>query len=141
MKENEARLIKSFVQENLGCGCPDEVFSSIQIEKDPDAFDGLPIDYLITIGNRLLIGICFYENLNIGAIKDIKRSLYAGIKLRDRNGFNRFRLVVVSDVKESVFEKVRKEHDNFSGLDDRVHLHLIRTSMIPGLFKPGRPSF
>ena len=100
MKENEGLLIKSFVQNNLGCGCSDEVFSFIQVEKNPDDFHSLPVDYLITIGNRLLIGICLYENLDVGAIKNISRSLSAGKKLRDRNGFNRFRLVVASDSSE-----------------------------------------
>ena len=140
VKENEARLIKSFVQKDLGCGCPDEVFSTIQIEKDPDALNGLPIDYIITIGNRLLIGICLCENPDTGFIKDIKQSLAAGKQLRDKNDFNRFRLVVVSDVNESILEKVWKEYEKFGGLDDRVHLHLLRPSMIPAIFKTGRPS-
>jgi hypothetical protein len=52
-KPEEMQALKSFIRDGLGCGCPDEVFSAIQVKKNPDVFHGLPVDYLITVGDRL----------------------------------------------------------------------------------------
>ncbi len=130
-KQKEKQALKSFVKDRLGCGCPDEVFSFIQIKKRPAVFDGLPIDYLITLGDRLLVGICLSENLENGIGPDIEKSLMAGKQLRDGAGFNRFRLVVSSDKAESLTEEIQTQFATLMGLDDRIHLHVVGPSEIP----------
>lgn len=130
-KPKETQALKLFVRDGLGCGCPDEVFSAIQVKKNPDVFHGLPVDYLITVGDRLLVGICLSESLGGGIGEGIKKSLAAGKQLRDSAGFSRFRLVVPSEDLGSIVEEVQKQYDGISGLDDRVHLHAVRPSVIP----------
>ena len=127
----ETQALKFFVRDGLGCGCPDKVFSFIQIKKKPDVFRGLPVDYLITIGDRLLVGICLSESLDKGIGADIKKSLAAGKQLRDRAGFNRFRLVVASKDADSIASAIQQQFAGLTGLDDKVHLHIVRPSVIP----------
>jgi hypothetical protein len=130
-KPKEAQALKSFVQKELGCGCPDEVFNQIQIEENPHGFHGLPVDYLVTIGDRLLIGVCLSERLHNGMGPDIENSLATGKQLRDNAGFNRFRLVVASEEPERIVDTVREQFSGLKSLDDRVHLHVVRPSSIP----------
>ena len=49
---------QAFVRDTLGCGCPDGVFERIRIDTQPEVFNGLPIDYMIDIGGRLLVAVC-----------------------------------------------------------------------------------
>ena len=128
----EMQALKSFVQKGLGCGCPDEVFSFIQIKKKPDVFRGLPIDSLVTIGDRLLVAICLSESLDSGMGAGIKEALAAGKQLRDSAGFNRFRLVVISEKADSIAPAIQEQFAGLTGLDDRIHLHVVRPSVVPG---------
>ncbi len=122
----EAQALKSFIRDELGCGCPEEVFSKIRIEKNPNAFYGLSIDYLITIGDRLLVGICcLSQNLEKGIDAKVEKSLAAGKRMRDNVGFNRFRLVVISENHDSFVDVVQERFADLTGLDDKVHLHII----------------
>ena len=126
------QALKSFVQKGLGCGCPDEVFSFIQIKKNPGVFRGLPIDSLVTIGDRLLVAICLSESLDSGMGAGIKEALAAGKQLRDSAGFNRFRLVVISEKADSIAPAIQEQFAGLTGLDDRIHLHVVRPSVVPG---------
>jgi len=130
-KPETVQALKSFVREDLGCGCPDEVFSEIRIEQNPHGFQGLPIDCLVTIGGRLLIGVCLSERLHNGMGSEIKKILAAGKQLRDSAGFNRFRLVVVSEEPERMVDAIREQLTPLKGLDDRVHWHVVGPSSIP----------
>jgi hypothetical protein len=132
-KPEDMQALKSFVQEGLGCGCPEEVFSKIEIEKNPVAFQGLPIDCLVRIGDRLLVGICLLGPLNGKLGDDIVQALTVGKQLRDGIGFNRFRLVFTSEEADSIAPLFQEQFDSISGLDDRVHLHVVRPSVIPAV--------
>lgn len=127
----EAQALKSFIREVLGCGCSDEVFSKIEIEKNPVALQGLPIDYLIRIDNRLLVAICLLKSLNGELGADIRKALEVGKQLRDETGFNRFRLVFTSEETSSISPAIQEQFDSLTGLDDRVHLHVVRPSVMP----------
>jgi hypothetical protein len=124
-----------FIKEGLGCGCPDEVFSYIHVERKPDAFQGLPIDYLITIGDRLLVAICVSVMLSDELGVDIRKSLVVGRELRDRKGFNRFRLVVTSE-EADMAAAIQNQLAGITRLDDNVHLHVVRPSVIPRFLAP-----
>lgn len=130
-KPKETRALVSFVRKDLGCGCPNEVFSVVQIKKDPQVFRDLPVDYMITIGDRLLIGICLSENLHNGIGEGIVTSLSVGKRLRDAAGFNRFRLVITSNDADRIQEKIKRQFQALSGLDERIHLHVVGPAVIP----------
>lgn len=84
-------LIKPFVQQVLGCQCPESVFSQIEHSLEPVA--GTVYQRLL-IGERLLIYL-----LDLSTVIDAEavagRLLRHGVAARDRAGLNRFRLVVI----------------------------------------------
>jgi hypothetical protein len=131
LTSKEAQAIKSLIRDDLGCGCPEEVFSKIQIEKYPIAFQGLPIDSLIKVGNRLLVAISPLEALNGELGADIIQILALGKQLRDETGFNRFRLVITSKETDRIAPPLQELFAGLSDLDNRVHLHFVRSSTIP----------
>jgi hypothetical protein len=64
--------IKRFVQNTLGCNCPEEVFPSIDIHRNGRLNSFFDLDSAIIIGNRLLVHIadagtagCIEEHLSI----------------------------------------------------------------------------
>jgi len=95
------REIVSFVRMGLGCDCPEEVFSDIRIEPPPRGFDGLSVDLLVRIGGRLLVAVCTTAGQAV-VMKKLHPLLLAGKGLRDRDGFNRFRLVIGAGEEETL---------------------------------------
>ncbi len=122
--------IKRFVQDTLGCGCPEEVFRSIQCRWNVRLNSFITLRAAIIIGNRLLIYIA--EAGSAGCIEEHLPVLVAmGRRERDEKGLNRFRLVLTAEdpveiqgVTEKMFEKLR-------GNDEKLHLHAIRKSDMP----------
>ena len=123
------REIKTFVRNELECACPDEVFSLIHWEMNPDAFAGLPVDCLIRVGGRLLIAVCKSSEIGAWSIVSL---LITGRNLRDRLDFNRFRLVIVSDDPERDFAEYQARFSEMTGMDEKVHLHVVNPSAIAG---------
>jgi len=122
--------IEIFAREVLGCGCPDDVFLDISVEKDPASFAGPPVEFLMKIGGRLMIGVT-PESRSDEAANQLQRLLETGRNLRDREGFNRFRLVFISDDQANMQKSIEKKLNGFSGLDDRVHAHAVRPGSLP----------
>ena len=122
MKSEER--IKSFVQETLGCGCPEEVFDIIECEQDVKLEDGMVLLNRINIGNRLLIYIkeCDSDSSLEG---ELSRLLDLGKKERDYRGFNRFRLVIITDKNEDLKNRAQELFDHHSNKDEKVHLHVL----------------
>ena len=120
--------ITTFVQRILGCGCPEEVFHYIDCQCDIKIND-LAVKNRVNIGNRLLIYVAEVNESDL--VNHILTLLYnAGKKDRDSSGFNRFRLVlateILDDIKqpaEDIFKAINK--------DDKMHLHVILKKDIP----------
>jgi hypothetical protein len=122
--------IKPFVQQTLGCSCPEEVFSHIDCRLNIPV-GRILLSHKINVGNKLLIYIV--ELKDSYSLKDALTSLiYAGKKERDTAGFNRFRLVLASDKTQ-----LMKKHafDIFDALekDERVHLHVVHKDEVKAL--------
>ena len=125
---SDNNAIKHFVREALGCGCPDEVFDDIRISVRSDLFDTDATVY--EIGARLLVAVFTpveWRNLRskLGHILD------AGKQYRDRRGYNRFRLVIVTDDEEAAGTLV-PAFRSLQNIDERVHLHVIDPQALPG---------
>jgi len=124
IKEN----IKTFVQQTLGCACPEEVFKYIDCQSNIKLND-IVLRNKIHIGNRLLIYVV--EVNSAYSIKDILPYLIEkGRKERDSLKFNRFRLVIATDdldeikeISESLFKTINK--------DEKVHLHIVAKDRVP----------
>jgi hypothetical protein len=119
-----------FVRQGLGCGCPDEVFSDIRIELQPEAFAGLPIDCLVRIGGRLLVAVCTSSEWR-DAENNLGPVFKTGKGLRDQDGFNRFRFVLMTEETERAAQMVEARFHRLTGMDDRVHVHVVGPSALP----------
>lgn len=110
---------RRFVREKLGCGCPDEVLDRIGI----DALPGTALTQL-RVGGRLLVHIrpCPAAQALAG---HLAAWLGEGVALRDRLGFNRFRLVLLAEEPDT---RRRFADACFAALDAdaKTHLHLLR---------------
>lgn len=123
--------VTPFVREVLGCGCPDEVFQSIDMDECPADFSDLPEPAcLLAIGNRLLV--LLVETGEPEHMIDLLDEYFMrGKKLRDSGGFNRFRLVVVTAAVQRAKPLLEQHFEHSECLDDRLHLHVIAPEQVP----------
>lgn len=120
--------IKTFIQQTLGCGCPEKVFEYIDFQSNI-RLNNIILKNKINVGNRLLLYII--EINDTSSLENILPVLISsGKKERDSMKFNRFRLVLITDKlseieesAENIFEKISK--------DEKVHLHVVDKKKVP----------
>jgi hypothetical protein len=120
--------VKDFVRNTLGCDCSEDVFGHIENERDVEA-GGAALRNKINVGNRLLV---YVVEANTGILKEMSALISAGKKERDSRGFNRFRLVLVSDdkkLRKPAFEAFKA----IGATDEKIHLHVIGKKEAAGL--------
>ena len=116
--------VRRFVRGTLGCSCPDEVFEAVRIVKEPPWFDGLPGDYLLAIGHRLLV--CVISTTPWQEVMENLETLFIrGCEMRDAEGFNRFRLVVATPDNRTAEAALMGQFGTLSDRDSRLHLHVV----------------
>lgn len=130
---NEPLLLKHFVRDTLGCRCPEEVFQRIEISNLSTAASNSPHSLRINIGNRLLVYLVPHMSIPPDQTT-IANLLERGIQDRDRNGFNRLRLAIGCDAPESFPTDGHAWLTSLFPGDNKVHLHLMPTSLIPAQF-------
>ena len=112
--------IKRFVQETLGCSCPEEVFSKIDYQKESDGISGSKVN----VGERLLIYIINTDReSNIQGV--INSALERGVVERDNKGFNRFRLVLVASHPDVLRSSAELAFESSGYTDEKTHLHVV----------------
>jgi hypothetical protein len=115
--------IKRFVQETLGCSCPEEVFNQIDYQKENDCISGRKV----TVGDRLLIYIITMDGKsNVQGV--INSALEQGVEERDKKGFNRFRLVLVTSYPDELRSSAEHAFDSSGDTDEKTHLHVVSES-------------
>jgi len=120
--------IKRFVQETLGCSCPEEVFSQIDCQEEGDGISGRRIN----VGDRLLIYIITMDRkTNIQGV--INSALEQGVEEREEKGFNRFRLVLVASCPDELRSSAEHAFDSSGYADEKTHLHIVNESDLEGL--------
>ncbi len=121
-----------FIRHTLGCGCPPEVFASIDVRLHPGELAGVPIEASIDVGSRLLVLV-----LGGGAFARFERSLPDVLSrsraMRDEGGFSRVRLVIVPAPGEGTAGGLQQQLRRTAGGDDRLHLHVIQSESLPEL--------
>ena len=115
--------IKRFVQEILGCSCPEEVFDNIDYQ-----IQGAGIsERKVTVGDRLLIYI-----VNVNGASSIQGVIHSalgqGVEERDKKGFNRFRLVLVDSCPDGLRSLAEQVFDDSGYTDEKTHLHIVSES-------------
>lgn len=120
----EKKNIKSFVKQTLGCGCDDEVFDLIESQEDVKVDNHYLLADKINIGNRLLIYVIALNDSNL--LKNCLSTLFSiGKRERDVRGFNRFRLVIVTEEKNLIIRSAEPFFNDLVDKDDKMHLHVI----------------
>ena len=115
--------IKRFVQETLGCSCPEEVFNKIDYQKESDGFSVRKV----TVGDRLLIYIItMVGKSNIQGV--INSALERGVVERDKKGLNRFRLVLVASRPDELCSSAEQAFNSSGYTDEKTHLHVVNES-------------
>ena len=121
--------IKTFVQGTLGCSCPEEIFDRIEV--DTGAGEA---PHRIRIGGRLLVYI-----LDASRAADVSgaitSALHEGVRERDRDRFNRLRLVVVSPSPDRIAEAARAAFSGSPARDEKTHLYVLETCNL-GFVRP-----
>ena len=120
--------IKRFVQETLGCSCPEEVFNKIDYQKESDGISGRKIN----VSDRLLIYIITMDRKsNIQGVIDL--ALEQGVEEREKNGLNRFRLVLVTSNPDELRRSAEHAFDSSGYTDEKTHLHIVNESDVESL--------
>ena len=120
--------IKRFVQETLGCSCPEEVFNKIDYQKESDGISGRKIK----VGDRLLIYLITPDRKSsIQGVID--SALERGIEERDKKGLNRFRLVLVTSRPDELRSSAEHAFDSSAYTDEKTHLHIVNEGDVESL--------
>ncbi len=131
--KDKNRAIKHFVRASLGCACPDQIFEHIRITEHADMFASASTLY--EIGGRLFVTVIDPVDWH-----DITASLDqlvdTGKQYRDQQGYNRFRLVIVTDDDEAV-KNLQSTFDGLPNIDEKTHLHVLKPQQLPWNIRPG----
>lgn len=115
--------IKAFTRDILGCDCPEQVFSRIVCEDNIEIDNGLIISHRINIGGRLLIYVSMLGQTG-ELSSELDKLVNSGEKERNDKGFNRFRLVLVSENPDLIKDDAQKLFEQL-GKDEKIHLHIV----------------
>jgi len=124
--------IERFVRHELGCQCPATVFRRIGVEDVPEAFGVWPQGRLISVGERLLILVVRSDDPDT-LHRMLGGLLQEGRCLREARGFNRFRLVIVTNCIDVTGPSLREDFERLDGIDERLHLHVITPVQVPAI--------
>ena len=119
--------IKRFVQETLGCSCPEEVFNKIEHQKESDGISGSKVN----VGDRLLIYIITMDG-KLNTQEVINSALETGVAERDNKGFNRLRLVLVDASPDVLRSSAEQAFESSGYTDEKTHLHVVNESDVEG---------
>jgi hypothetical protein len=132
MVEALRELIEPFVRGELGCECPDEVFSDIRVVQHPAAWSALPVDYALEIGGRLLVVVCLPDRWSEAATC-LPELIRKGIQARDRGGFNRIRLVLPTSNRGLAEQALDARFSELAAKEPKLHLHIVGLAGLPAI--------
>jgi len=109
-----------FVRQTLGCTCPDEVFDDVRVGCPSLLTEIAPAGSVeILVGRRLLVTVVPTAGLADPAGQG-RQMLERGREVRDAQGLNRYRLVLVGPLDAGARAALEAQV-----LDERTHLHLL----------------
>lgn len=114
-----AASLRAFVRDALGCTCPDDVFDAV--ERGALVVDGRVRGTRLVVGGRLLIYF-LTGDVDPGRVAAMA---VAGLRDRDANGLNRFRLVAGSPDGEGSEPAVAHAFAAAVAGDPKAHLHCV----------------
>jgi len=126
--------VAGFVRGTLGCGCPDDVLRSIRMDR-PGSGE-LPTVRL-QVGSRLLICLVGAPRSHTQADR-VQALVVQGRAERDAGGYNRFRLVLVTNGTPDATVIATAEAGFLAGAagDEQSYLHRVARQDVPGVIRP-----
>jgi hypothetical protein len=118
---------KHLVRDLLGCSCPDEVFADIDLR-----WRGATRALDLRVGGRLLVHLRWPVDIPTAEI-GLVSWLHEGRVTRDRDGLNRYRLVLALEPDTPSLVRLRQRFAQLRGDDERLHLHLLSPLALTGL--------
>lgn len=115
----------------MGCTCPDDVLANIDVARYVPV-GSVTVSRRINVGQRLLIYLLESDTPELLG-RQIPELISHGTAERNREGFNRFRLVVASRNTQTMSQPAQRAFDASARGDERVHLHLVDRSTIARL--------
>jgi hypothetical protein len=128
-------VLRQFVREQLGCGCPETVLQNIRLSPRADATCGFELTGELDVGGRLLVIACHLVDEDSGSVAGL---IERAVGERDRRGFNRVRLVVTTQNPIALQPRIARPFETATQGDDRVHLHVLETGAVPSPLSPGK---
>ena len=115
--------IKQFIQATLGCTCPEAVFRRIDSRADV-AVGGITLSRRIDVGHRLLVYVMECDDPD-DLVTRLPTLVSHGRDARDRDGYNRLRIVVATDYRVPVTPAAQQAFERAKAGDERLHLHVV----------------
>lgn len=126
LADSDRIRIRCFVQEGLGCRCPDGVFEHVDLAWN---CEGALLQ--LAIGGRLLIRV--HDTDAAGSLlRDLPLWIVEGAAQRDALGLKRLRLVLAADNPEAVEAPARGIFDRAAAGIGEIHLHVQRRADLHG---------
>lgn len=117
--------VRVFVKKTLGCECPEEVFEYIDCQNEIKINSMVSLKNKMNIGNRLLIYVLDTDDPNV--LKgNLSKLILIGKRERDLAGFNRLRLVIVTDKVNEIKNIAETILRTLKEKDEKVHLHIVQ---------------
>lgn len=123
--------IKGFVKNTLGCGCPDKVFQKIDISELSVVAHEQQITRIV-IGDTLLIYMIPAGSSSV-LVESVESLASTGKNDRDRNSYNRFRLVVSGCDDDVLRQRISACFLELFSDDRKMHIHFINQALVDGL--------
>ncbi len=123
--------VKRFIRDTLGCTCPDEVFTHIDSRRHV-ALGEVTLSRRIDVGHRLLVYLLESDDPDFLGTR-LPEVIVHGREERDREGFNRLRIVVATGNSQPVSAAARDAFDSAGARDERLHLHLVDKTAVDRL--------
>ena len=128
---NGNQALKIFIRETLGCRCPEKVFEKIEVEHF-HPFEGVSEITRIVVGDTLLIYVA-KPNVVKNVVEKLELIGEAGKADRDKNKYNRFRLVLPIAQDDPIANKITSRFLNEFQSDVKMHLHFVSGELIGDL--------
>ncbi len=126
------QAVTRFVREVIGCNCPDEIFRHMELQRGSVAVKACSADCELRIGGRLLLVVTSEPTANLSA--RLAQVITEGKRARDKEKFNRFRLVVQTENAAKERQEVMRAFAAVSDKDDRTHVHVLPKGVVPNFF-------
>ncbi|MCU7805924.1 MAG: hypothetical protein KZQ92_10955 [Candidatus Thiodiazotropha sp. (ex Lucinoma borealis)] len=105
------------------------MFEKIEQDDSHASILGIPVSQRFLIGDRLLVYLWDLKDI-VSLEKELANIVAIGKSERDKKGYNRFRLVILTHGSGDLKEKAGELFAIAAGDDNKLHIHVINASEV-----------